>query len=151
SHILSKSESDARKVKQWAKGKQDWKKLVEKCSIDSVTRTTGGSLGTVTREGNFASIGAQPALAESAYALGMVAGANAIGGPWKSSRGWHVVRVEAVKAEGQRSFDQVKSLIQRQLAQTRTQDFYKARFAQEKADLGYTVDSAAVRGFVSQK
>ena len=151
SHILSKTESDAKKVRSWAKGKQDWKKLVEKCTVDSVTRTTGGSLGTVTREGNFASIGTQPALAESAYALGMAAGAGAIGGPWKTSRGWHVVKVEAVRAEGQRSFDQVKSLIQRQLSQTRSQDFYKARLAQEKADLGFSVDSAAVQGFVSQK
>jgi tetratricopeptide (TPR) repeat protein len=151
SHILSKTESDARKVRQWAKGKQDWKKLVEKCSVDSVTRSSGGSLGTVTREGNFASIGSQPALAESAYALGIAAGAGAIGGPWKSSRGWHVVKVEASRPEGQRSFDQVKSLIERQLNQTRTQDFYKARLAREKVDLGLSVDSAAVRGFVSQK
>jgi hypothetical protein len=151
SHILSKTESDAKKVRQWVKGKQDWKKLVEKCSVDSVTRTTAGSLGTVTREGNFASIGAQPALAESAYALGMAAGAGAIGGPWKTGRGWHVVKVEAVRAEGQRTFDQVKSLIQRQLSQTRSQDFYKARLSQEKADLGLSVDSAAVKGFVSQK
>ena len=160
SHIMSKTESDARKVRQWAKGKQDWKKLVEKCSIDSVTRTSGGSLGTVTRDGNFASIGTQPALAESAYAIGMASGAGtagptaaapAIGGPWKTNRGWHVVRVEGVRPEGQRSFDQVKSLIDRQLNQTRTQDFYRARLAQEKADLGLTVDSAAVRGFVSQK
>jgi len=151
SHILSKTESDARKVRQWAKGKQDWKKLVEKCSVDSVTRSTGGSLGTVTREGNFASIGVQPALAESAYALGIAAGAGAIGGPWKSTRGWHVVKVEASRPEGQRSFDQVKSLIERQLNQSRTQDFYKARLAREKADLGLSVDSAAVRGFVSQK
>jgi hypothetical protein len=151
SHIMSKTESEAKKVRQWAKGKQDWKKLVEKCSVDSVTRTTAGSLGTVTREGNFASIGAQPALAESAYALGMAAGAGAIGGPWKTGRGWHVVKVEAVRAEGQRTFDQVKSLIQRQLSQTRSQDFYKARLSQEKADLGLSVDSAAVKGFVSQK
>jgi len=151
SHILSKTESDAKKVRSWAKGKQDWKKLVEKCTVDSVTRTTGGSLGTVTREGNFASIGAQPALAESAYALGIAAGAGAIGGPWKTNRGWHVVKVEGVRAEGQRSFDQVKSLIQRQLSQTRSQDFYKAQLAKEKADLGFSVDSAAVQGFVSQK
>jgi tetratricopeptide (TPR) repeat protein len=152
SHILVKSENDAKKVKQSTKNpKQDWKKLVEKFSTDTVTRANSGSLGTVTREGNFASLGAQPALAESAYALGTAAGPGAIGGPWKSGRGWHVVKVEAVKAEGQRAFDQVKPLILRQLSQSRTQDYYRAKLAEEKVALGLSVDSSAVRDFVSQK
>ena len=151
SHILTKGESDAKKVKKWAKDKQDWKKLVERFSIDSVTRANSGSLGTVTREGNFASLGAQPALAESAYALGMASGPGVFGGPYRSSRGWHVVRVDAVKPEGQRAFEQVKALILRQLSQSRSQDFYKARLTEQKSDLGLTVDSSAVKDFVTQK
>ena len=155
SHILLKSESEARRVRQWARGKQDWKQLVTRYSVDSVTRSTGGALGTATRDGNFAAIGNQPVLAESAYALGMLAppagGPGAIGGPYKTDRGWHVVRVEAVKAESTRPFEQVRSLILRQLSQSRSQDYYKARLAGEKATLGLTVDSSAVKDFVSQK
>jgi tetratricopeptide (TPR) repeat protein len=151
SHIMVKSEGDAKKAAKSARGKQDWKKLVEKFSTDSVTRAGAGTLGTVTREGNFASIGAQPALAESAYALGTAAGPGAIGGPWQSGRGWHVVKVDAVKSEGQRPFEQVKALIVRQLGQSRTQDYYRARLAEEKVTLGLSVDSSAVRDFVSQK
>ena len=150
-HILLKSESEARRMKQWAKGREDWKKLVTRYSADTVTRANGGALGTVTREGNFAALGPQPALAESAFALGTVAGPGAIGGPYRSDRGWHVVKVDAVKAEALRPFDQVKSLILRQLGQSRSQDYYKARLAGEKAALGVSVDSAAVRDFVSQK
>ena len=151
SHIMLKSEAEARRMRQWAKGREDWKKLVSRYSADSVTRTTGGSLGTVTREGNFASIGAQPALAESGYALGMAAGSGAVGGPYRSSRGWHVVKVDAVRPEAMRSFDQVKSLIQRQLNQSRGQDYYRSRLDREKASLGVTADSAAMREFVSQR
>ncbi len=151
SHILLKNESEARRMLKWAKGREDWKKLVTRYSADTVTRANGGALGTVTREGNFAGLGAQPALAESAFALGTVAGPGAIGGPYRSSRGWHVVKVDAVKAEALRPFDQVKSLILRQLSQSRSQDYYKTRLAGEKAALGVSVDSAAMRDFVSQR
>jgi peptidyl-prolyl cis-trans isomerase C len=151
SHILLKSESEGRRTLKSAKGREDWKKLVTRSSVDTVTRATGGALGTVTREGNFAALGPQPALAESAFALGTNGGPGAIGGPFRSSRGWHVIKVDAVKAEAVRPFDQVKSLIMRQLSQSRSQDFYKARLASEKAALGVSVDSAAMRDFVSQR
>ena len=150
-HILLKSESDARRTMKWAKGREDWKKLVTRYSADTVSRATGGTLGTVTRDGNFAALGPQPALAESAFALGTVAGPGAIGGPYRSSRGWHVIKVDAVKAEAVRPFEQVKSLILRQLGQSRSQDYYRARLAGEKAALGVSVDSVAMRDFVSQR
>ncbi len=151
SHIQVGSESEARRVRQWALGGQDWAKLVTRFSRDSVTRSTGGALGTATREGNFAALGAQPALAESAHALGMRQGPGAIGGPYRTDRGWHVVRVDGARAESVRPFDQVKTLILRQLNQSRSQDYYRARLDGEKAAVGVTVDSAAVRAFVSQR
>lgn len=151
SHLLVKSESEARRMKKWAQGREDWKKLVSRYSADSVTRANGGSLGTVTREGNFAALGPQPALAESAFALGTIAGPGAIGGPYRTSRGWHIVKVEAVKPEALRPFDQVKALIVRQLGQSRSQDHYRAKLAAEKAALGVAVDSTALRDFLSQR
>jgi peptidyl-prolyl cis-trans isomerase C len=150
SHIQLKTEAEARRIMKGAKG-QDWKKLVSRYSADTVTRATAGALGTVTREGNFAALGPQPALAESALALGLAAGPGAIGGPYKSGRGWHVIKVDAAKAEAVRPFDQVKSLIIRQISQGKSQEFYRARLAKEKADLGVTVDSAAIKEFVSQR
>jgi tetratricopeptide (TPR) repeat protein len=139
----------------WAKGNQDWKKLVTRFSTDSLTRSSGGSLGTVTHDGLFVAIGAQPALAESAFALADApaprGGAGAIGGPWKTERGWHVVRIDAVKPEATRPFDQVRTVILRQMSQSRNQDFYRQRLAAEKASLGFTVDSVAISDFVAQK
>jgi tetratricopeptide (TPR) repeat protein len=155
SHILLKTEAEGRRVRQWAKGGQDWKKLAARYSTDSLTRINGGTLGTVTREGLFGGIGSQPALAESAFALadgsGPGAGVGAIGGPWKTARGWHVVKIDAVKPESSRPYDQVKSGILRQMVQTRNQEFYRQRLAEEKASLGFSSDSAAVSDFVSQK
>lgn len=151
SHILLASEREARRVLRWAQGGQDWKKLVERYSVDTLTRANGGTLGTVTREGNFGALGPLPALAESAYALGSRAGGGAVGGPFATTRGWHVVRVDAAKPEGTRSFEQVKTLILRQLSQSRSQEYYRERLATEKASLGFSVDSVAVREFVSQR
>jgi tetratricopeptide (TPR) repeat protein len=155
SHIQLKTESEARRILQWARGGQDWKKLAARFSTDSLTKASGGVLGTVTREGVFGSIGAQPALAESAFALatgsGKGTGVGAVGGPCKTSHGWHVFKVDGVKPENTRPFDQVRTVILRQMVQSRNQEFYRQRLIAEKAALGFSVDSAAIADFVAQK
>lgn len=147
-HIQLKKELDAKRVLTLARGKgADWNKLVTQWTTDSLTRTNGGSLGTVTREGSFASIGAQPALAESAIALGD----GGIGGPYRTDRGYHVLKVERVTPDGVRSFDQVKSFIARQLGQQRQQSFYQEALARTRARIGVTPDSAVIRSYVSAR
>jgi peptidyl-prolyl cis-trans isomerase C len=147
-HIQSKTEADARRVLALARNpREDFAKLAQRWSRDSLTMASGGQLGTVTREGMFASIGRQPALAESALALGE----GRIGGPWRTDRGWHVVKVEAVKPEGVRPFDQVRSMIQRQMSSTASAEFYQARLTEARERLGVRPDSAVIEGFVHQK
>ena len=147
-HILVKKESDAKKVLSLAiSPKQDWNKLVEKYSVDSLTRKTGGQLGTITKEGVFASIGRQPALAESIFALPE----GKIGGPYQTDRGWHVVKVEAVHLESVRPYEQVQPMIQRQLNATSQQGYYQDQLDQAKRKIGVTPDSTAIHGYLSQK
>jgi len=146
-HIQSKTENDAKKVKQYARGKQDWAGLVKRFSTDTLTKANGGLLGTVTHEGVFAGIGNQPALAESAFALPE----GGIGGPIKTTRGWHVIKVDALKPESTRPFDQVRQLIIRQLSSQRSQDFYKSRLEQARHELDVRPDSVAIKKFISQK
>lgn len=146
-HIQTKTESEAKRVKQMATKSQDWAGLAKKYSADTLSRASGGSLGTVTHDGVFASIGTQPALAEFAFAMKE----GDVGGPVKTDRGWHVLKVEAKKEESFRPFDQVKPVILRQLSSQRSQDFYKQRLEQARKTLGVSPDSAAIKGFVSQK
>ena len=146
-HVQSRTEAQARQVLKLAQSGQDWAKLVQKSSMDTLTRAQGGSLGTVTREGLFPALGRQPALAESAFALG----AGRIGGPFKTDRGWHVLKVEELRPEGARPFDSVRPTILRQLANQRGQEFYRRLLEQARQKLGVTPDSAAIRKFVSQK
>lgn len=145
-HIQTKTEKDARKVLKWV-DRWDWGKLVKQYSVDSLTRASDGSLGTVTREGVFSTLGAQPALAESAFALGE----GKVGGPWKTDRGWHVVRVDAVKEESVRPFAQVRQAILRQLGSQRSQDFYRAQLESARASLGVRSDSSAIEDYLTTR
>lgn len=147
-HIQSKTEADARKVLALARAKgADWDKLAKTYSADTLTRNTGGSLGTATREGGFAGIGSQPALAESAMALGT----GKIGGPYKTDKGWHILKVDNVRAESVRDFDQVRSFIVRQLQQERTQRYYQDQLTRIRSQYKVSPDSAAVQKWVSAK
>ena len=148
SHIQLRNEAAARRVLALARMKgADWNKLVKLHSVDTLTRENGGALGTTTREGGFAGLGAQPALAESAMALGT----GKIGGPFKTDHGWHVLKVDNARAESTRDFDQVRSFIVRQLGQERTQHFYQDQVARIKAQYKVTPDSAAIRNWMSAK
>ena len=147
SHIQTKTEAEAKKVRQYARQGQEWKTLASKYSTDSLTKGNGGALGSATHDGVFGSIGAQPALAESAFALG----AGKIGGPYKSSRGWHVIKVDAVKEASVRPFEQVRGGIVRQVGGQRQQEYYNARLSEIRGELGVQPDSAAIKSYISQK
>lgn len=147
-HLLVKTEAEARRLLPQARAKgADFAAIAKKATLDSLTRASGGLLGTVTREGMFGPLGAQPALAESAFALPE----GAVSGPIRTERGWHLIKVDAKKDESVRPLDQVRSLIMRQLSGQRSQEFYRGLLDKARHDLGVTTDSSAVRDFVSAK
>ncbi len=146
-HIQTATAAQAQQVLKLARSGQDWAKLVTRFSTDSMTRAAAGLLGTITRDGNFASLGRQPALAESMFTLG----AGRIGGPFQSARGWHVVRVDEVHPEGTRPLEAMRPAIMRQLGNQHTQDHYRELLEQAKRTLGVSPDTTAIHGFVAQK
>ncbi len=147
-HILARTEADAKKLLPQVRAKgADFAALAKKLSADSLTRASGGLVGTVQRDGMFGPLGPQPALAESAFALAE----GAVSGPIHSERGWHLLKVDARKEESVRPFDQVRPLIMRQLSGQRSQDFYRGLLERARKDLGVTSDSAAIKDFVTAK
>lgn len=147
SHIQVKTEAEAKRVRQMARSGQDWGKLAAKYSADTLTRAHGGSLPPTSREGLIGNLGRQPAMAETAFAIGE----GHIGGPIKTEHGWHVIRVDALKPESTREFDQVRASIARQLGSKRSQDFYQSKLAEAKAELGVRADSNAIHAYLSKK
>lgn len=147
-HIQVKTQAEGRKVLALAIAKgADWTKLVNTYSTDSLTRGTGGSLGSVTREGNFPSIGSQPALAETALAMAE----GTIAGPFQTTKGWSVIKIESVKKEDVRPFDAVHTFITRTLTQQRQGQFYQDQLRNVREKVGVSPDSAAIKGFLSAK
>jgi len=147
-HIQTKSEADAKRVLNLARARNaDWEKLVKQYSADTLTRSNGGLLGTATKEGAFAGLGTQPALAESAMALG----AEKVGGPYRTDKGWHVIKVDAVRPESVREFEQVRSFIVRQMSQERSQRYYRDQLTRIKDKYKVSPDSSAIQQWVSAK
>jgi tetratricopeptide (TPR) repeat protein len=146
-HIQLKTENDAKKVGQYIKKGQDFNALAKKYSADTLTRNTGGNLGIITRDGAFGALGPQPALTETVFTYRE----GQVSGPIKTDRGWHIVRVDQVKPESVRPFDQVKPLIARQLGSQRQQDYYKEQLDDARRRQGVHADSAAIKRFVSQR
>lgn len=148
SHIQVKTEAEAKRVRQLARSGQDWGKLAAKYSADTLTRAHGGTLPPTTRDGAvLGNLGRQPAMAETAFAIGE----GKIGGPIKTEYGWHVIRVDALKPESSREFDQMRASIARQLGSKRSQDYYMSKLAETKAELGVRADSGAIHAYLSKK
>jgi peptidyl-prolyl cis-trans isomerase C len=147
-HIQSKTELESKRMLALAKAPgADFAKLAQKYSSDSLTRATGGALGTVTHDGFFGSLGAQPKLAEAAFAIDE----GKVGGPFKTDKGWHVLKVDTKTAQSERPFEQVRQVIQRQLASEKAQSFYKQKLDDARRDIGVSPDSSAIKGFYSAK
>jgi peptidyl-prolyl cis-trans isomerase C len=146
-HIQTATEDAARQVLRRAREGEDWEDLVQEFSTDSLTRAMGGALGAATREGVFAVIGRQPALAESAFALG----GGKIGGPYQTDRGWHVIQVDEVRPESTRPFETVRPMILRELNTKGSQEYYQRYLEEARRDLGVEPDSAAIKDFLSMK
>ena len=145
-HIQLASQAEAKRVLPFARDpKKDFTELAKKYSADTLAKKNGGQLGTITRDGVFPTLGTQKALADSVFTLAE----GQVGGPWKTDRGWHIIRVDMKREDSTRPFDQVKPLIIRQLGARRTQDYYRELLDKARHDIGVKADSAAIKGFVS--
>jgi peptidyl-prolyl cis-trans isomerase C len=142
------SEPEARRVLPFARDpKKDFGDVAKKYSADTLTKKNGGQLGTITHDGVFPTLGTQKTLADSCFTLAE----GQVGGPWKSDKGWHIVKVDQKHEESSRPFDQVKPLILRQLGARRTQDYYRELLDKARRDIGVHADSTAIKNYVSQQ
>jgi peptidyl-prolyl cis-trans isomerase C len=85
------SEPEARRVLPFARDpKKDFGDVAKKYSADTLTKKNGGQLGTITHDGVFPTLGTQKTLEDSCFTLAE----GQVGGPWKSDKGWHIVKVD---------------------------------------------------------
>lgn len=121
-HILTKTESDAKKAKLLLKSKS-FEQVAKDKSIDDKTALIGGDLGYLV-EGNMI-----PEFEEALNELND----GGVSSPIKTQFGWHLVKLVSKEPAEPAPFDQVKNFLARALYQEAIQNYLKD--AIEKANI----------------
>lgn len=114
SHILVKTEEEAKKIMDQLKKGGDFAKIAKEKSIDSGSANNGGDLGFFSR-GQMV-----PEFEKAAFSLKE----RQIGGPVKTQFGYHIIKVTG-KKEGQIvEFEKVKNLLNQKLVAEKQKDVF---------------------------
>lgn len=112
SHILLKTEDEAKKVLSEIQGGLDFAEAAKKYSTDPASKSRGGDLGLV-QKGMMA-----PEFDQAAFALGV----GEVSQPVKTQFGWHLIKVFEKKEASQKSYDEVKSSVEQMLKAQKESD-----------------------------
>lgn len=126
-HILAASEADARQLRARLASGADFATLARERSKDERTAGQGGLVpGMVSKGRPFGSLGSMPELTDAALALA----AGEVSEPVKSSRGWHLLRVEERRDSRVRPLDEVRDIIQSKGSPERVAKAFDATLAE---------------------
>jgi TolA-binding protein len=78
----------------------------------------------------------------------MALGEGKIAGPYHTSKGWHVIKVDSYRPETMRDFEQVRTFIVRTLTQQKQGGFYQEMLLKARARIGVTADSSAIKNYL---
>jgi len=105
SHILLKTEKDAKKVRQLLRKGRSFKRLAKKYSVDS-SKDSGGDLGWVSKNQ------VVPEFGNAAFSLKRE---GSISGVVKSQFGYHIIKFHKVRVQPQQKYEDAKAQIQQAL------------------------------------
>jgi peptidyl-prolyl cis-trans isomerase C len=146
-HIQLATEAEARAVLTRLRKGADFAALAKTLSKDAATKEAGGELGRVERLGGVGSLGRQPAIADSAFAVAK----GAYAGPIKSPIGWHVIQVEDTIAPAPVAMEEARPRILSLLNREVQEKFYKDQLDKAKVDAGLRWNQAVVDSFLHGK
>lgn len=130
SHILLKTEDDAKKVKARLDKGEDFAKVAKEVSQDTNTKDKGGDLGFV----NYVDSGFDENFMKAAIALKV----GQVSQPVKTSYGYHVIKCVKKEEYPVKSLDKVKEDIKKQLQSDKQQELLKQKIAQWKKEAKIT-------------
>lgn len=113
-HILLKTKSDAEAAKQRLDEGASFENLVAELSEDSFSKKNKGDLGFSTKEELL------PEISDVAFSLDI----NEISEPVQSDLGVHLIRVTDKKAPKQKTYAEVRSVLEENLKQDNAEDLY---------------------------
>ncbi|ACA45212.1 peptidylprolyl isomerase [Clostridium botulinum] len=124
SHILVKTEDEAKKVKKRLDAKEDFAKVAKEVSQDTGSKDKGGLLGDISySDSNF-----DPTFMKAAIALK----SGAISNPVHTQFGYHIIKINSKKEYPVKKFDSVKEDIKKQLKQEKQQEAYTKKIEEWK-------------------
>lgn len=118
-HIVVDKLEKAKEILAELKKGISFESLVQKHTVDNLTKSRGGELGWFSREMIFANT---PQFDEAVFKLKI----NGISEPLKTDLGYHIVQVLEKKAKEQKSFEESKQIIQNMLVDQKAQEILEA-------------------------
>jgi parvulin-like peptidyl-prolyl isomerase len=120
SHILLEDQQQAKELIGRIKGGEDFGELAKQFSKDENTKEKGGKIETQVQKGSYvAGIGAYEDLNKKIFAAGP---GIVLDEPFKTEKGWEIVKVETVTPERQKTLDEVSQQVISMLANQKRQD-----------------------------
>lgn len=120
SHILVDDESQAAELIKRVKEGEDFGKLVKEYSRDEGTKENGGKIDIEVTKGSYVPvIDDVNGLNEKIFAA---QAPTVLDDPFKTEKGWEIVKVDAKQSERQQSFDEVRQQVMQMLTNQKSQD-----------------------------
>ena len=144
SHILVDDEEKAKELISRIKEGEDFAELAKEFSKDADTKEDGGKIGAEVQEGShIPGIGTEAELNKKIFA---VETPKMLGEPFKTEKGWEVVKVETVIPERQKELDEVRQQVMSMLTSQKSQDVQRDLIEQLMDKHNVIVHTSALRG-----
>ncbi len=141
SHILVADEQRAVDLLQLAREGADFAELAKGSSLDSVTKENGGKIAEDVQQGSYVpGIGDANDINASIFAA---EGGQVLDKPFKTDKGWEIVRVDEKHAPRQKSFDEVRQQVMMELLRRKSEDVQRD-YIEEMTDKHKVVVHASV-------
>ena len=120
SHILVSEEQQAKDIIKRINNGEDFSKLAKELSLDEETKENGGKIDLDVTEGSDVPvIGHVEGLSEKIFAA---EAPKLLEEPFKTEKGWEIVKVETKEDQRQKSFDEVRQQVMMMLSNQKRQD-----------------------------
>jgi peptidyl-prolyl cis-trans isomerase C len=120
SHILVKDQGQANDLLKRLKDGADFAAVAKESSLDEATKGNGGRIAAdVVKGSNIPGIGDANEINASIFAAGAP---SLLDKPFKTDKGWEIVKVEEKQAQRQKSFEEVRQQVTMQLLRQKQQE-----------------------------
>jgi len=144
SHILVDDEEKANELIGRIKEGEDFAELAREHSKDADTKQDGGKIGAEVQEGSHISgVGTQAELNKRIFAL---EDPKILDEPFKTEKGWEIVKVEMIMPERQKELDEVRQQVMSMLTSQKSQDIQRDLIEQLMDKHNVIIHTSALSG-----